>query len=259
MISFSLLLRKEVALDSRYPVPLLQSLVISPLVTAVPLLLVYRNVFSSSMQIGGWNENNYLTHIGVGLVCHFCLNSGSYVFYNRLLAEWFQHTFALLWFSPLPRLFNIVAVSFSDLLRALVLSSILLTTVAFGKLGWLSVVGAFGAFSLFFFFGVGLGILRFFQQLVLPASPDLVNLFYLGMLFTSGLYFPVRVLPDFLHPVAQLNPILHGKAAILALLNGASVGSSALGFLGPFLLLWSGIAVFTWWASPQITERCLKN
>ncbi len=260
MNALAVFFKKELALESRYAVPLLQSLFISPMVTALPLFFVYRSVFVNSQhQVAGWNGSNYLAQIGVGLICHFCLNSGSYVLFNRILAEWHHHTFALLWFSPLPRLANLLSLSLPDIFRSAFFAGGVTALLFWRQTSPAGLLGASFLFLLFFLFGAALGILRFFQHLLFPAALDFVNFFYLGLLFTSGLYFPVGVLPAPFNSLAASNPLFHGKVAILALLHGNSALASGILFLAPLTFIWCVVCLVSTFYGARINEACLKN
>ncbi len=252
--------RKELRVESRYSMPLIQNLLIGPMVSALPLFLIYRKMFANPQTVvSGWSGQNYKAEIWVGVVCHFCLNSGTYVLFNRLVTEWIQNTYALLWLSPRPRLISLMTLSLNDVFRVVLFSLGMSLLFLYHRVTVLVFLVIFAHFIGIFLFGSALGAIRFFHRQQFPASLDFVNFFCLGLIFTSGFYFPVGVLPSFLPLLAKFNPLFYGKVALLSLIRGEFSVLGCFFFWSAVVSAWGLVFLCLAVNEAELTEKCVKN
>jgi hypothetical protein len=253
-------LGKEIWIESRYPVPLFQNLIISPLVTALPLFLVFKKYLAiPGSEISGWHAGNVETQIGVGLLCHFCLNSGCYLLFNRLIGEWHHNTLGLLWFSPRPRFLSLLLPAVMDGLRAMLFSILILGVFFSSRVEAWEDLLILLVLGLFFLLGSFFGVFRFVQHVLNPRGPDFGNLVYLFLLFTSGIYLPIGVLPSALAELSRLNPFFYGKQFIVRLIEHEFSVAALAEFLVSPIFLGAALWLLLQIVEEALGERCVKS
>ncbi len=258
MRAWFIFLRKELAVEGRHGMPIIQSLILTPLISALPLFLIYRRTYAQDNLAASWNGHSYQSEMWVGFVCHFCLNSGCYVFFNRLMSEWSQNTFALLWFAPRHRLMSMMTLSVTDILRVVLFSVTFSLLFLYGQTTLIPFLLVLLHFFGFFLLGAALGMIRMFLRILFPASLDLVFYLYLGLLLSSGFYFPTRFLPEQFQLLVQANPFVHGKIAVLGVMGGSFAVASGLQFWGSLALVWLVAIWLTGAVSVPLSEKALR-
>lgn len=164
--------------------------------------------------------------------------------------------------APVPRITHLVGQTFFAIIYSLIhTAAILLATAAFFNLDLrnANLVGTLVlllAGSLSF---IGIGIVAAILPLLFPErGSQMTHLILAVLLFVSGVYYPVTVLPGWLQPIARISPatyVLEGMRETL--LEGA-----ALATLWPYiwpLLLMGGIAIPLGVRAFQIAERYAKR
>jgi ABC-2 type transport system permease protein len=164
--------------------------------------------------------------------------------------------------APIPRITHLVGQTFFAIIYSLIhTAAILLVTQAFFNLN-LQTANLMGglvlllAGSLSF---IGIGIVAAILPLLFPErGSQMTHLILAVLLFVSGVYYPVTVLPTWLQPIAQMSPatyVLEGMRD--ALLKGAPL-VTLWPYLWPLLLM-GGVAIPLGVRIFQVAERYAKR
>jgi ABC-2 type transport system permease protein len=104
--------------------------------------------------------------------------------------------------------------------------------------------------GLSFFAFLGFGLVFAGLVMVLKNIGPFAQIFEFAMLFFSGVFFPLSVMPQWLQEFSKLFPLTHSAAIVRALFAGGSytdVASSLLWLLELIPLYWGiGYALFAW-------------
>lgn len=223
----------------------------------IPGLNVPREVLNSiSQQImeSTFGTRDYFSFLAVGMLSFMALftamNSGMSIVWDRRLG--FLNK---LLSTPLARGVIPMAKVLSSIIRGLAQSAIVfLIAVLLGldlsHVTLLGILGTFAALSLMM-----LGLSSLFVMLVIRSTSwesqmAIMNLLSLPLLFASNALFPARLMPSWLQPVVNVNPISYATDIARQLLLG-SPGMASLAFdfayLGAFAVLLSGLGTYMSW------------
>ncbi len=210
---------KELKLALRFKVPFIINSLVSPLVRAVPFLIVYYGFFlEGSAGFGGVTEANFIVFIMLGIVTSSFFHSGYSTFSRIFLQEKFWHTIEALLLAPISKFSLIGGEAISTLvsliptlLLFMAISFIVIPASAFAIVLTLLLM----AFVLVISLSIGLivGTPMLFDENFSPLSAYMT----LFIVFVSCFYYPIQVFENplvyFIKPIVLLNPIYHAVLA----------------------------------------------
>lgn len=201
-----------------------------------------------------FGTTDYFSFLAVGMLSFISLfmamSSGMSVVWDRRLGFLNKELS-----TPLARGAIPLGKVFASIVRALSQAAIVLViAVLLGlSVSQLTVVGILGTFAALFLMVMGFSSL-FVMLAVRSSNQDtqmmIVNLLNLPLLFASNAMFPAKLMPGWLQPVVQVNPISYATDISRQLLLG-SPGMSSLGFdflyLGSFALALTVLGTIVSW------------
>lgn len=242
------ILEKELKLELRFKFAFIFSALLDPLVNAFWFGLIYFGFFAAGAEgMGGVTKGDFIPFLALGSLANSFFAIGFGVFSNKLLQEKFWQTISAFLVAPVSRfhllagfgLLEFVRISFALLLflggcfLLKPVSGLVLFFVPLILVGLL--LGSLGM-------GLLKGVFALTNENILP----FFNVIYWGLGLVSCFYYPMDVLPKFMHPLVLANPIYHALTLIRHLWFGypiASVWVSSMWVLG-FALLMPIIGVF---------------
>jgi ABC-2 type transport system permease protein len=130
--------------------------------------------------------------------------------------------------TPVARGAIVMGKVFQSVGRSLIQAAIVLViAIILGmEIGHFTVLGIAGAFVIIFLMATGLSAL--FTMLALRSSDwqtqvALINLINLPLLFASNALFPIKIMPNWLQDIVEVNPVSYANDAVRQLLLGATV------------------------------------
>ncbi len=249
---------KELALQSRSRLNILNRLLIGPVISSLTVGMLYAGFFryNHSAQLGPLSATNFIPSLALGFLAHTYMNAGYYFLSNKILSEWIGRTLPLIWLAPCGR-----SVLFLGMIIVEALRCSLITFFVFLFLAQSTTLSLPLLFSPFLFLpgflllGAALGLLRSYVFLLNEGRAELMDHCYLGMIFLGCFYIPQPLLPSFLQPFCFLNPAFHGMTAWQSLETGTLAWSSVGGLFAGLIVLFL-LSQILWVArKSQILER----
>jgi ABC-2 type transport system permease protein len=213
------------------------------LIQPIVWLLLFSSLFSNIINIPGFSTDSYLTFLAPGIVVMSTLIAGSYAgmgmigdhtrgVLSRFLVSPAKRSALIL--GPLAQ--NAVTMVIQALIMIL-LSMILGAEFSGGIIG-ISILIACGVMV-----GLGFGALSIAVALLLKNEQGLMAISgfaTMPLMFISGLFIPLDLVPDWIHNLAQFNPVnwagQSGQEAITANVDWGLV-LTHLGFLMVFVIV----------------------
>jgi ABC-2 type transport system permease protein len=201
-----------------------------------------------------FGTTDYFSFLAVGMLSFISLfmamSSGMSVVWDRRLGFLNKELS-----TPLARGAIPLGKVFASIVRALAQAAIVLViAVLLGlSVSNFSVVGILGTFAALFLMVMGFSSL-FVMLAVRSSNQDtqmmIVNLLNLPLLFASNAMFPAKLMPGWLQPIVQVNPISYATDISRQLLLGSS-GMASLGFdflyLGSFAVILTVLGTIVSW------------
>lgn len=192
----------------------------------------------------GGSRATYMEFVAVGIVFSSFTAVALARVYSVMRQEQLQGTLEALLVTPTSSTTIELGSVVYDLLfvPVRVLVFLALTTAFVGTdYHWVGLVGLTPILLLYIPFAWGLGIMAAAWTITFKRGTGVVGLVTTFVTITSGAFFPLAVLPAWLRPLAELNPLAIAlRGAREALLGGASVGDVA-----PQALALAPFAVFS--------------
>lgn len=223
--------RKEVFLQTRFRLSAFNRLLMGPVVSTVTAGFLYSGFFEANhqLQLGTLNSDNFLNRLMIGLLIHAYLNAGYYFLSNKLINEWYGRTLPLMWMAPCRRGTLMVGLTSTELLRCLIVNLVVFAILCARHFpGWGTLLIEFSLTFVVFLFGVSLGFIKSCLYLVNEGTSEILDSIYLGSVFTGCLYLPKVLLPKFMHPICEVNPIYHAGILLTSLWEGQTQWTSLI-------------------------------
>jgi len=212
------------------------------------------NALAGQVMQQTFGTTDYFSFLAVGMLSFIALfmamNSGSSVVWDRRLGFLNKELSTPLSRSAIP-----LGKVFASIVRGLSQSAIvLIIAVLLGlSVSHITVVGILGTFAALSLMVMGFSSL-FVMLAVRSSNQDtqmmIVNLLNLPLLFASNAMFPAKLMPGWLQPVVDVNPISYATDISRQLLLGSS-GMASLGFdflyLGSFALILTVLGMVVSW------------
>ena len=200
-----------------------------------------------------YGTTDYFSYLAAGMLSFIVLftsmQSGMSIVWDRRLG-----VLDRLLTTPVPRGNIIMAKILNSVIRSLVQASIVLAVAVLLGMSFapnINAIDFLGAYGALFLMSFGLSSL--FLMLALRATDwqsqmAIMNLLNLPLLFTSNSFYPIKMMPDWLKPVAYINPLTYSNEAIRGLLLGISANLTVdFLYLGLFALILSSIGIILSW------------
>ena len=223
----------------------------------IPGLTIPKSVLdtlASQIMQNTFGTSDYFSFLAIGMLAFISLfmamQSGMSIVWDRRLGFLNKELS-----TPLARGAIPIGKVFSSILRALTQAAIvLIIAILLGlDVSHITIVGILGTFAALFLMVMGFSSL-FVMLAVRSTNQDtqmmIVNLLNLPLLFASNAMFPAKLMPSWLQPIVQANPISYATDISRQLLLG-SPGMASLGFdflyLGAFAVALVILGTFVSW------------
>jgi ABC-2 type transport system permease protein len=148
--------------------------------------------------------------------------------------------------TPISRANIVISKVIASVIRALVQATIVLLAATLLGMEFksgitpLDIVGIYGALFLMAFGLSSLFIMVAIRSTSWESQMAIMNLLNLPLLFASNAFYPTKSMPEWLQPVAEINPLTYTNDAVRQLLIGAT-GSYPLWFDYLYLIIFASI------------------
>jgi ABC-2 type transport system permease protein len=254
-MAFFAVIEKEFRMFFRYPLRVVSSLLVG-------LVFLLQFVYFGEAVLGGRYSSllaqstgigDYPTYALIGYVLWWVsvspMEAGVWGIRRELQRGTFESNVA----SPFPLLGMVISLSLSWMLMDSVIMFLvfLLGCVLFGvSLEVFAVLKAFPVILLSFLAFLGFGLIFAGLVIVLKNIGLFAQIFEFLILFISGVFFPLKTLPEWITAVSLVVPLTHSAAALRLLLAGRSYSAVAQSVTVLSVLVvvyWAlGLSVFKW-------------
>lgn len=203
------------------------------------------------MMVGAFGTSDYFSYMAVGMISFTVIFTAMFTgmsvvwdrrlgFLNKVLS------------TPIPRSVIVFAKVLNSTIRSMFQATlVLLAALALGlKLGpGFTPINVLGLYAVIFLFGSGLSFLFLsftLRSTKIETPMAVVNLVNLPLIFTSNIFFPTSLMPSWLRPVAEVNPVSYLTDAIRQLtIFRMDVGALLLdlAYLGALAAVLSAIGI----------------
>jgi ABC-2 type transport system permease protein len=148
--------------------------------------------------------------------------------------------------TPISRANIVISKVIASVIRALVQATIVLLAATLLGMEFksgitpLDIVGIYGALFLMAFGLSSLFIMVAIRSTSWESQMAIMNLLNLPLLFASNAFYPTKSMPEWLQPIAEINPLTYTNDAVRQLLIGAT-GSYSLWFDYLYLIIFASI------------------
>lgn len=243
-------LARIIAIESKFEfLKLLRVPVYSISVLAFPLMfyLVFGSFYGQFEAQGVMVSKYMVATFGAGGV----LSAALFAFGVGVASERGQGWLRLKRVSPMPPMAYFaskigMALLFGMLIViAVTLAGIVAQGVRLNALEWLRLLGTL-LLGVFPFSALGMFIGYLFGP---NSAPMVLNLLYMPMAFTSGLWMPITILPQVIQNIAQYLPTYHYAQLALGAIGAEQLGNSGTHYLvlAAYTVLFLALAVWAYW------------
>ncbi|MFP3198197.1 MAG: ABC transporter permease [Sulfolobaceae archaeon] len=200
-----------------------------------------------------FGTTDYFSYLAAGMLSFIVLftsmQSGMSMVWDRRLG-----VLDRLLTTPVPRGNIIISKVLSSVIRSLVQATIVLAVgVLLGMSFYpgINVLDFLGAYAALFLMSFGLSSL--FLVIAIRASSwqsqmAVMNLLNLPLLFTSNAFYPIKSMPFWLKPVAEVNPLTYSNAVVRGMLLGIQTNLAIdFTYLVVFAVVLSGVGIVLSW------------
>ncbi len=207
--------KKEWRLNLRFPLEFLATNAVSPLKTAILMLLLYRGLLVNGSQFGLLRKDNYQVFVLVGTTCHSLFLTAMSTFRFKMVSEKYWSTITATLVSPASILeviagFIIGSVGFNILMAAAILGG---TAIFFHGTLQMYLI-SMGVLFLLCLMGFGIGILGTTMSLVFEGYAFFFDYLTQALIFVSCFYYPIETLPRFAHAFIRALPTYQATTLI---------------------------------------------
>jgi len=250
-LPFLTLLKKEIL---RFLTVFTQTL-ITPIITASLYLLVFGMSLGSRISVT--DHFTYIQFVVPGLILMGIINnafgnSSSSLFMSRYLGYVVDYVVA-----PISPTQFILAYTIAAMIRGLLVGTIVLIVSSFfTSLPWAHPLSALALACLVAFMFSQLGLIAAIYSSTFDTLTMYSNFLILPLIYLGGLFYPVKILPEFWQKVSHANPVFYMIDGFRIAVLGHGDTNLALAFLiiGGFSL-----ALFIWASALIGTGYRLKN
>ena len=200
-----------------------------------------------------FGTSDYFSFLAAGMLSFIVLftsmQSGMSIVWDRRLG-----VLDRLLTTPVPRGNIIMAKILNSVIRSLVQATIVLAVAVLLGMSFapginaLDFLGAYGALFLMSFGLSSLFLLLAFRASDWQSQMAVMNLLNLPLLFTSNAFYPIKIMPSWLKPIAYVNPLTYSNGAVRGLLLGISTNLTIdFLYLGLFAVILSAIGIILSW------------
>lgn len=235
-------------------------MLIGPMISLATTGVLYSAFFRlyPRSTLAEMSDRNFVSFIVFGFLVHSYLNSGYYFFCSKIGMERAERTLSLLWLSRCHPTLLLLGLSSMEVVRCLFISFLGILVLGAPRHSLIfALTQEFLCFSLLFSLGLLLGLMRAGLGILHEGKAEFADNAYLIFVFTACLYIPKSLLPGFLHPLCEVNPVYHGANAMRIIWEGGSP-IPHLAILLLLIGLTAGICLFLWKRfQPLVMERAV--
>jgi len=243
-------LARIIAIETKFEfLKLLRVPVYSISVLAFPLMfyLVFGSFYGQFEAQGVMVSKYMVATFGAGGV----LSAAMYAFGVGVASERGQGWMRLKRVSPMPPLAYFaskigMALLFGTLIVIVItLAGVVVQGVSLGASEWLKLLATL-LLGVFPFAALGMSVGYLFGP---NSAPMVLNLLYMPMAFTSGLWMPITILPQVIQDIAQYLPTYHYAQLALSAIGAEQLGNSGTHYLvlAAYTVAFLALAVWAYW------------
>src|SRR3989344_1448636 len=225
---------KETKLNFRFKFNYFVQNLFETIKSAAVFILIYLGFFSfGAKSIGEVSPQNFVAFLLLGVIASTICYKGYYMFRDKFTNEKYWETISSLFISPLKKINLVIGVCLAELAHLLFLVIFFLVIVyLFYPTAIINVFAVFILFIIFFFMISSFGLIYGIISISLEQYSFLFILFYPILVFFSGFYYPIDVIPGILRIFSYINPVYYTVTLIRNIwLTGIQISDITMYFI----------------------------